>query len=862
MKIKLLNSKHFGYFLKLLLLLSVSPFISVKGENIKSGLHFYSYTVDKDKRTGLNLTPDKPLTLLHEFTLTFDFKIRAGESNYGSFFRIIGNDSINIDLISNFYYDQLFLVVGQQTVIQFSINEIPDFSYDTWMNIELMANLQENQLHLSINGYSKSGIYPLRSLKKFRVFFGRHQYKDFITTDVPPFNLKNIRIFDDKKQMIRNWQMTRHGQSFVLDECSHAKATVINALWEIDNHAYWKQLTTFTLASPFRYPQITFDSKRKKIWIAKNDRVYMYDITSGLTEEIKSDYGFPSVIGNNQILYDPVRDQLLSYEFEKNRLNRFDFQLQQWSSNENTNTGPMFAHHSKYYDATNRIIYTMGGYGFHQYSAFLQKYSEEKQQWEHTDLFDYIPPRYLASMGKWNDSLLLYFGGFGNISGKQYELPHNFYDLYSINMRTAEVQKLWKIESVAKDFTNSNSLVFNEKNQTFYTLSYSNFDYQTQIYLHEYMLNAPEFRILGDSIPFWFTDNGSYCDLFKPDDESELYAIASYSNEKTNENIIAIYSIAYPPLSVSETLQIQKNSSKSNLFLIAGIVSGMLVFAWGLLYGIKQIKRKKNGNSISQTLTFDTKQTNDLNPVQEIQNSIYPSIQLLDNFQMMDNQNMDISNKYSPTTKLVFFLLYFRTLSKNKGITSKELQRILWPDKNYSRAAKNQNVYIYKLRLLLMDVGNMQIICENNFWMIDSLVYSDYEQVMNTVSIIQTNNEWDKEMLRQMLQIAKKGKLLPLFENEWLDKYQTEYSNILIECLSKVVALPAINNDWSLLLDIADVILIQDSLEESGIKLKCKALLNLGRKRQAYQCYRKYVEEHIQFVAASPELTFEKILSE
>ncbi len=65
------------------------------------GLYFHSFELDQDKRTGLNLTPDGKINMPGGFKLQFDIKLRQNRNNYGYVFRLISNDSVNVDFISH-----------------------------------------------------------------------------------------------------------------------------------------------------------------------------------------------------------------------------------------------------------------------------------------------------------------------------------------------------------------------------------------------------------------------------------------------------------------------------------------------------------------------------------------------------------------------------------------------------------------------------------------------------------------------------------------------------------------------------------------------------------------------------------------
>src|SRR5689334_16536380 len=65
------------------------------------GLAFASHEVTKDQRTSLNLTPEAPLDIPQDFELTFDISYQRLTNAFGYIFRIIANDSLNIDLVSS-----------------------------------------------------------------------------------------------------------------------------------------------------------------------------------------------------------------------------------------------------------------------------------------------------------------------------------------------------------------------------------------------------------------------------------------------------------------------------------------------------------------------------------------------------------------------------------------------------------------------------------------------------------------------------------------------------------------------------------------------------------------------------------------
>ncbi|GHT04677.1 hypothetical protein FACS189423_07730 [Bacteroidia bacterium] len=204
---------------------------------IENGLVFNSFMVEKDYRTGLNLTPDKPFSLSDGFTLTFDLKIRQEVDVFGYILRIIGNGTTNIDLISNFTYNNMVLVMGDKTLLDFKTKELDVNPIGTWIKAELKVDADNNKLEFAVNGLRKSADYNVDDLNKFNIYFGVNNTIDFAVTDVAPLVVKNVKIFDSKNRLFRYWKLDKHGEGVVFDECKNAKATVTNGIWEINNHA-------------------------------------------------------------------------------------------------------------------------------------------------------------------------------------------------------------------------------------------------------------------------------------------------------------------------------------------------------------------------------------------------------------------------------------------------------------------------------------------------------------------------------------------------------------------------------------------------------------------------------------------------
>ena len=846
-----INSKY------LLFIISLVCSFHLSGNNeLKRGLSFRSFDVDKDQRTCLNLTPDKPLTLNGGFSMEFDINLKHYSQNFGYIFRIIGGDSLNIDLLANMDSEtaSFSLIVKNKITIQYVKSEIGRSIEDIWIKALLTVDSGKDHISLSLNGVKKEAIFPLNSINQFDIYFGGNTHDLFSTTDIAPMSVRDIRILNEKQHLIRYWKLDVHSENAVYDECVRAKATVANPQWEIDRHTRWRKEASFNLSGTFFCP--TFDETNDRIFIVQNQSIFIYNIKSQTIDTIDVRLGVPynAEFNFNQVEYNPVKNELISYQFTSDHLAVFDFQTKSWN-NESPNTGfSFYTHHSNYYMSNDSLLITVGGYGYHRYRSVLFKYNLARNVWEEHNLSTEITPRYLGSLGDMGEKKMLYFGGFGNESGRQEESPRNYYDLFCIEVDSMTVKKLWELPNPEEHFTNSNSMVIDKDNRKFYTLSYPNQRYASLIKLHEYSLDEPTYRVVGDSIPYSFNDIDSYCDLFLSSDGSELYAVTSCKKDADFD--VNVYSIAFPSLSTEEVIQPVPAKSSSWIWLLSGVLIG----GAGTFLGIRRKRRLK------KMVEFDRISVNEEVPIvyEKIFEEKNPSsISLLGNFQVVDTNGNDITHTFTPTTTQLFLLFLMSTVKDGQGITSQKLKGLLWPDKNNDSARNNRNVYINKLRSILKSFEDIKVTKKEGHWTIQSeeSVFCDYEKVMMLIKMLQADDRFNIKLLTELVDIALRGTLLPYIQlSEWIESYQSDFTNQLIECLLEHSKNDEVKTNPLLLLKMADVIQLHDNIDEDAIKIKCQALFRLGKKNQALQAFNKFTADYEYLLATKHNLVFEKLV--
>jgi len=845
-----------SYFILVLFFVYSLP--TKSNDRLQRGLYFHAFEVDKDKRTCLDLTPTKPLVFHQGFSMEFEINLRSYIQTFGYVFRIICNDTINVDFLANItsVTTNFSIVIKNRTVIQYKNSEIGDSIENTWIKVQFAFDPVGNTIMFSLNGVKKETMYTLKDLNRFDVYFGGNTHGIFSTTDITPMTVNNIRFYNEKKKLVRHWELINHLSDVVYDECVFAMATVKNPVWEIDRHAKWERRKTMVFTE--QNCQTAFDQNEDCFYFVGNKRIFAYNMKGQKTDTIEILAGSSfNIDRSEQIVYDPNCHELLSYDFESKRLVTFDFNSRHWNNFNDTVIISRYSHHSRLYIAGDSLLVIFGGYGFHRYNSTFYKCRIINNIWEITDLSQSIPPRYLGAMGRLEDRELLYFGGYGNESGLQEEFPRNYYDLFSINIDNVDVKKIWELSNPDEHFTNSNSLVINKDNRKFYALAYPNKRYASVIKLHEYMLDKPEYRIVGDSIPYYFNDIESYCDLFQSSDSSELYAITLYA--KGNSFEVNIYSIAFPPLCLDEIAQYPPSPSNHWLWLFV-LPIGLAVFFIIYLY-----RKRKNSQTVT-VFSNEPAHENDEAPIvyDHLFDKLKPlSINLLGNFHLVDSNRNEITKNLTPTTTQLLLLLLLSTIKNGKGITSQELKRILWFDKDDDSARNNRNVYVNKLRTILKPFVEIKVVNNKGYWTIqfEKTVFCDYEKALVLMKMLQAGEQFNKKLIVELVDIALKGALLPFVQQtEWLESYQSDYSSYLIECLLKYSKHEEVKTDLLLLLKIADAILLHDNIDEDAIKLKCYALFQSGRKNHALQAFNKFTADYKNLLATNHQLSFEELV--
>ena len=814
--------------------------LNVNGQLPKTGLYFNAHQFNVDKRTSLVLNNGEPYSLRDhsDFTLEFDFYIRNEPIKFGYFFRIITNKDENVDLVIT-NPNNLFLVINNRDV-QLASSPV----VEKWGKCHIIFNKKENKITLNFDGEVIECPYDLSTTHTLLVNFGCCDFKGFVP-DVAPIILKDVTVGMNGRP-VHCWALGKHGSDVVYDDLQLRPALVQNPLWIKDFGILWHKEAELQTAL---YPQVAFDSIQNRVIVLNLDSYTTYSLATGRLQTIPISGSVPHNTDSNQLLFDAIHQSLISYSIEEKRINVFDETLSTWSAvSSQYARGSTHAHHNSYISPLDSMLYLFGGYGFYVYKSDLFKVDlSHGFSWTTSDLSHTIIPRYLAAMGGNSTGDKLYvFGGRGAEMGRQELGSRNFSDLYEIDLRTMKVKLLYDLTTKHKkedDNVYSNNLLIDEGDSCFYVLGYSN-KANSSISLEKHSLLRPEVEFLANAIPFYFQDIISLCDLYYSPRLSKLIAIVASSADGSSANL-SIYSLDYPPLKKEDVLQTVSSMQFAFQFLLLFSIILLLIIVF-FLYGWLTKKKRFPGATIKDQPSLKEVKGPDMEKAYYSETE--KSIMFFGGFQVFDKEGKNLTGEFTPTLKYMLVLIILYTLNNKKGISSSKLQELLWFDKSEEAARNNRNVNLRKLRVLLQDVGAIEITNENGYWTIaiPSSVFSDYRESLQLIGKIQSSDQVEIEDILRLVELLSLGPMLPNIQLEWVDSFKNDFSSAVIDVL--LYYLSNQSNPYLDRLDIqlkvADTIMKFDPINEEAISIKCNTLYKMGKKGLAKTAFDHFSKEY------------------
>ncbi len=837
------------------LLISFFIISLIIAEDIDYGLKFKSYRVLAKDRTGLTLENGETIEGSKDFTVSFDLQIR-NETLFGSILRVISESGNSI--IMNLGVNQFGEPVPVM-LINKKIYQIKDkFEFDKWANISITISNTDQTITFKYNNFIQTFSDTKDDWNDLRICFGVSDVRNFNTEEVPPMSLKDIKLLHGSK-LFRHWKLKKHVEDFCYDEVKGAVAIAHNPSWMIDKYTEWNKKLSLNF-NYSNYTQYAYDDRNNIVYIVPNEKeIIAYNPETNVTTKIPVLGGLVASKSTNQLVFDPQRNQLVSYNLEDKFTSTYSFETNKWSNDRLCGDETRFWHHTADFWPAESSIITFGGYGLYLYKNDMFKYSITKDEWV-SDEISSIPKRYSAASLIVNDTLYIY-SGEGNEVGRQ-ELPSRIYnDLYAIDLKTNTITLKWKLNANNLGLPCGN-MVYSASDKCFYVLLSD----KNSSSLVKILKEEPTVELLMTNTMQVQEADFNFHTLLRPKKNNKLYAL--YCRDyKSGGSKIDIYETYYPPFSKQNAVQAIPHKINYVFAVILGVLFPV-IFILGIIFwrkkrGVETVK-PKNIHLQDEKHSFDEISLEQEIPEKQYYDRSAKSISLLGAFNVRDRNGNDITNQFAPVLKTILLLIILNNSQDGKSLNNNMVDSLLWPDKDKKSTRNNRNVSINRLNNVLAKVGNIRIYSDGNFWKfeINDDTFCDYITASGFMKMAVKEIVADKEHTAQLLEILSFGQLLPFTQQEWIDSFKATYSNFSLDILSLLLEKEEIRKNIRQKLRIAEVILLFDSINENALHIKCSVLYALGKKGLAKFTYDNFCKEYEALLGEKYKVPFGSIIEE
>lgn len=829
------------YIASLLFFGSVSSFAA--GDDY--GLLFKSHMFPQDERTSLDITPVEPFDCSGEFVLEFDILSRWEEYAYGYVFRLIGDDAVCLDMLSNYGWKKVDLVLSKDHVLleKKSVDNVGKFYSGEYSHVRINVSA-DRTISCNIDGESFLLKEKFPVCNRLNVFFGATHHPLFGTNDVPPFTLRDV-IVRDSDSRLYHWKLAGHIGDTVLDELRLAGAQAVNAEWLVDRGYRWNR--RFTRKLRLRHPQIASDPSADRVILALPDSVLVFDIGKGKVAASANSVNHPICECGSQMYFDPRKNELCCFSLNSNALSHFDFDSSAWDHTL-VETWPQKSGHSVFLDASGRKQYIFGGYSNHNYSSNLLVRDLDSGAVSEKNFAGFVSPRYFSMVTVLPDGRIFVAGGHGSLTGSQADVPFNAYDSYYIDYDSGTVElgpKLKMPDDTPAVFAGQ-GIVHEADPQHVYALSFNNNRSRTELQLLRISIADGFAEKLSSPIPYLFSDINSLAELSFSRDSSQVFAYV-LNPERDDSYSLDIYTLSFPPVPESSTLQAVPDKDRNWLYFLLVLLAAVVASVLPVI--VVERRRSRKTDRLLDALITQTTQNSEHRKY---------DIALLGGLQILNSSAEEITSSFQPMLRKMLCLFVIGSSRDNKGLTSDYVDELLWPGMDKASASNNRNVNIRKLRVLLSEMKNVSLVYSKDIWtlVMGEDVRCDYVEISRLMQINDFSKVTDVALIEELTRLASRGALLSDMTGEWVDQLKSNYVQKLDRALTDATKNPLCAEDPVLMLRVIDAMLVQDSLDEDSIKLKCRTLYRLGRKAYAHKVFENFATEYEHAMGGLPDFNF------
>ena len=839
------------------------------------GLGFFSHEVVADRRTSLDLFPDKGFNSSRDFQISFDMSFLPDKKDYfGYIFRLIENGNRNIDLLFNKRNltgasptdpNHFKLVVGDQfTSIGFNIP--PDQLLNHWTRITLDFDVEKNRIIVEVNKkrYVETKV-KLNRVSIYKLVFGADNNNNFTNSDCSPIKVRNIKLVSDGT-LKYFWPLNELSGNTAHELIQNSKGLVTNPLWIRSLHRKWTLEDSFETKG---IASVAFNPRDNLLYIIGKDSIWNFN--AGDFEKQGSIYnsGELNLLFSNQSIYNSYDHTL--YNFYIDNLNKtvskFDNNTKRWDKNSHYIPIIDYWHSNCFFSKQDSSLYIIGGYGRMTYKNNVFRYHLPTKSWENVKTKgDYYYPRYLAACGTTDSGKTAYLlGGYGSYSGQQVLNPKNLYDLMRFDVKTKTFKELYKLKIPGDGFAFANSMIIDEKTQTFTALIFPNHEFNSHLQLFIGSLIKPTYKIIESEIPYNFYDIHSFANLFYSPVSHLLLAVTLFRSDAEN-SLVHIYSLSSPPDTLALQSVIIPAASGFHPYIILILAGAGIALTFVLIYFWRLAKRKTqlhlSGEHAPDQILGDAPKhtTTTFDSADEMLPTDRSSILLFGDLKLYTPTGEDLTGHFTSLVKELFVALIVYSLKSGRGISPEKLIELLWFDKSEISARNNRAANISKLKNVLSQMEHVRLSKDTGSWKMEidfNFIYVDYKDFLQTTS---NKKKLDREKIAHLMNITKRGRFLPSAVYPWLDQIKSEISNEIIHLYLQYANDMKDKEEPEFLIEIANQIFNFDSVNEEAMIIKCKALVLLGKHSLAKSTFLAFSKEYLALYNEEFKRDFQAVL--
>jgi DNA-binding SARP family transcriptional activator len=390
-------------------------------------------------------------------------------------------------------------------------------------------------------------------------------------------------------------------------------------------------------------------------------------------------------------------------------------------------------------------------------------------------------------------------------------------------------------------------------------LIFPNYRYHSKLQLIRGSLSAPDYALVGDTIPYFFHDIVSYADLFFAPKSDKFLAVTLLTDSLDhNQTKVMIYSLLGPPVMGDEGYPAVAGKKTGPPFWL--YITGVLaILGVGAVFIYRRFGRVRSlspaaGRGVGEVPALYGQDRGQMPVDEPLREAPGPgrdgpvpagsALFLFGEMQIFDQDGVDITRQFTPLIRELFLLILLYSVRKGTGVSSEKLTEILWSDKPTNSARNNRSVNIAKLKALVDKLGYAQLSKDTGYWKIEldpGRIRLDYQEYL---SIVKDKKKLNKEKINELANITQRGSFLSDIEYEWLDDFKSEVSNDIIDTYSHFAHSMSIAEDPDFLLMLVNYIFYFDPANEDAIKLKCKTLAHVGKHSLAKAAFDGFIQKY------------------